>query len=83
MNSSSQRYWVVVPAAGMGARMGSETPKQYLLLGTKTILERTLERLLNIPELAGIVIAVSETDSLWKNLPISKHPLVHAVIGGA
>jgi len=83
LNSSSQRYWVVVPAAGMGSRMGSEIPKQYLLLGTKTILEHTLERLLEIPALAGIVVAVSETDLLWKSLPINKNPLIHTVIGGA
>ena len=81
-NSITARYWVVVPAAGMGSRMGSETPKQYLMLGAKTIIEHTLARLLKIPELAGIVVAVSQTDSLWNNLPVSTHPLIHRVDGG-
>ena len=79
----SPRYWVVVPAAGLGARMGSEIPKQYLLLGTKTILEHTLERLLKIPELAGIVVAISSADTLWANLAVTRHPLIHRVDGGA
>lgn len=80
--SLAKRYWVVVPAAGMGARMGSEIPKQYLLLGSKTILEHTLERLLKLPLLAGIVVAVSKTDLLWPTLAISKHSLIHTAEGG-
>lgn len=80
--SSAKRYWVVVPAAGMGARMGSEIPKQYLLLGSKTILEHTLERLLKLPLLAGVVVAVSKTDLLWPTLAISKHSLIHTAEGG-
>lgn len=76
-------YWVVVPAAGVGTRMGSEIPKQYLLLGGKTILERTLERLLTIPAVAGVVVALAKDDALWPSLTISQHPLIHAIEGAA
>lgn len=81
-NRSVIRYWVVVPAAGIGARMGGDLAKQYLLLGAKTILEHTLERLLGIPSVAGIVVAIAKTDSLWPNLAISQHPLIHSIEGG-
>lgn len=73
----------MVPAAGMGARMGSDIPKQYLLLGAKTIIEQTLERLLKIPSLRGIVVTVAATDVRWRELPISRHPLIHTVDGGS
>jgi 2-C-methyl-D-erythritol 4-phosphate cytidylyltransferase len=79
----SPGYWIVVPAAGIGARMGSDLPKQYLLLNNTTILEHTLTRLLQLPHLIGIVVAVSDSDSYWNNLSVSQHPLIHAIQGGA
>lgn len=36
------KYALVIPAGGVGKRMGEDIPKQYLQLGGKTILERTL-----------------------------------------
>lgn len=81
--SSSPSYWVIVPAAGMGARMNAAISKQYLMLGDKTVLEQTLQRLLKIPRLAGIVVAIAPDDSTWTTLQISKHPLLHVTCGGA
>lgn len=81
--SSAVPYWVVVPAAGVGARMGGDLPKQYLQLGGKTILEHTLERLLTIPSVAGVVVALAKDDALWPSLAISRHPLIHRVDGAA
>ena len=80
---SKTPYWIIVPAAGIGSRMSSEIPKQYLILGTKTVIEHTLERLLKLSFLAGIVVVVSKADTHWKDLAISKHPLIHTVEGGA
>ncbi|WP_455234900.1 2-C-methyl-D-erythritol 4-phosphate cytidylyltransferase [Thiogranum longum] len=50
------RYWAVVPAAGIGRRMGASVPKQFLALGNKTVLEHSLESLWGIRELAGVVL---------------------------
>lgn len=79
---SSQGYWVIVPAAGVGTRMGADRPKQYLTLNHKTILEHTLERLLQLPRLNGIVVAVSPQDSYWQNLPVFAHPQIRVIEGG-
>jgi 2-C-methyl-D-erythritol 4-phosphate cytidylyltransferase len=79
---TDSRYWIIVPAAGIGSRMKAGIPKQYLMIGTKTILEHTLERLLNVPSLAGILVAIAKEDTRWARLSISKHPLVHSVEGG-
>ncbi|GGY69304.1 2-C-methyl-D-erythritol 4-phosphate cytidylyltransferase [Cellvibrio zantedeschiae] len=76
------RYWFVIPAAGIGARMGAGKPKQYLMLGDKTILEHTLLRILALPGLAGIVVPLSSEDSYWTSLTILQHPLVHTIHGG-
>ncbi len=53
---SGSRYWAIVPAAGIGRRMGSSVPKQFLALGDKTVLEHCLESLWSLPELAGMVL---------------------------
>lgn len=41
----SAPLWLVVPAAGQGRRMGADRPKQYLALGGRPVLARTLARL--------------------------------------
>ena len=80
--SFSPRYWFIVPAAGVGARMNADKPKQYLLLSNKTILEHTLSRILSVPDLAGIVVPLSKDDSYWSSLSIFQNSLVHTVQGG-
>jgi len=38
--------WGVIPAAGLGLRMGADTPKQYLVVAGKPLLQHTLEKLI-------------------------------------
>lgn len=52
--------YAIVPAGGVGSRMGSPRPKQYLRLGRAPILVATLRALARTPGLAGIVVAVPE-----------------------
>ena len=59
------KFWAVVPAAGAGKRMGSELPKQYLLLGDRTVMEQTLDSLLGCQRLSGLVLALSPDDEHW------------------
>ncbi len=47
-----------IMAGGVGARMGADCPKQFLLLGDKPILVHTLERFLSCVQLEKIVIGV-------------------------
>ena len=77
----AQQYWCVIPAAGIGQRMGADCPKQYLPLGDRTIIEHTLARLLDHPAIAGVVVAVAEQDARWQALTLND-PRIHTVIGG-
>ena len=72
----------VVPAAGVGKRMGSNVPKQYLQLAGKSVIEHTLERLLSHPSINKIVVALSPTDPYFAELEISRNPLIQRVDGG-
>lgn len=82
-SNDKPRYWVIVPAAGIGSRMRSELPKQYLRLRGKTLLEHTLERLLALPDLAGLVLAVNPQDPHWERLPLSEDHRISVVDGGS
>lgn len=81
-SSPVPRYWCVVPAAGVGARMGADVPKQYLPLLHKTILEHTLERMLQLPGLVGMLLALSREDNYWDQLSLSRDARITRVDGG-
>lgn len=87
MNSSSlpspSDCWIIVPAAGIGSRMNADIPKQYLPLAGKTVLQWTLERLLKVPGVKGIVVSVRGDDQHWAELALSeKYPQLTVVAGG-
>jgi 2-C-methyl-D-erythritol 4-phosphate cytidylyltransferase len=78
----SLAFWAIVPAAGVGKRMGREVPKQYLEVGGKPVLQHTLERLLSVETIAGINVALGADDGYWPDLPFSDRPRIRAVPGG-
>ena len=73
---------LVIPAAGVGARMQADRPKQYLPLAGKTILEVTAHRLLAALPQSPLYIAVSDTDPYFAELPLATTPRVTRVAGG-
>ncbi len=75
--------WAVIPAAGVGRRMGSDIPKQYLELNGKTVIEHTIERLAGNGHISGIVVALSEGDPYWPTLELSLDKPLYVVDGGA
>lgn len=75
--------WAVVPAAGVGKRMNADIPKQYLPLAGATVIEQTLSRLLEIPGLSGIVVAIGADDGWWQSTVYANHDKVYRVDGGS
>jgi len=73
------KYWVVIPAAGSGQRMKSLTPKQYLPLNGKTILEHTLDIFLRRDDIAGVVVCVAPNDDVWPTLPTRASSVVNGL----
>ena len=81
--TKTAKLYAVIPAAGVGSRMGSDKPKQYLTLLGKTVVEHTLERLLAEPLLQQLVVAVNPDDQQWPQLDLARHPRIKTVDGGA
>ena len=82
MADSSPDVIAVVPAAGIGSRMQTECPKQYLKIGDKTILEHAVASLMAHPRVAHVVIAISPGDSWFASLPLASNPSVTVINGG-
>ena len=78
------RYWCIVPAAGVGKRMGSDVPKQYLPLGDSTVIQQTLVKLQKVRQLEAVVLCLSSEDEWWSSLSNSLNlaPPVIIAAGG-
>ncbi len=65
-NLMTNRVTAILPAAGLGTRMGAETPKQFLSLDGVPVLLFTLRRLAACPAITDFIIATraEEVDSV-------------------
>ena len=59
------RYWLVMPAAGVGRRFGHTMPKQYAPLQGRTVIEWALAPFLADPQCAGASISLASDDPYW------------------
>ena len=62
------RVWAVLPAAGIGARMGGDRPKQYLELAGRTIMERVVDRLANHAAIHAVLPVIRSDDPYWPSV---------------
>lgn len=79
----SARFRAVVPAAGVGKRMGGVSPKQYMPLAGKTIIEHSVGCLLAHPRIEAVCVVLADDDGWWPDLPIATAPDVIRARGGA
>ena len=76
---------VIVPAGGVGARLGRRTPKQFLRITGGPILVRTLSHFRRHPDVRAIVVA-APTQHLARTrrlLGTARDPRIAVVAGGA
>ncbi len=78
-------YWLVMPAAGVGRRFGSERPKQYSPLAGRTVIEWALKPFLDDPQCRGVAVALAADDPWWPSLGLHSQAGValQRVAGGA
>lgn len=76
------KLWAVVPAAGVGKRVGGSVPKQYLDLNNRPLIDWTLRRLLELNEIMKLVVVVSADDEYWPELEISLNTRIQSTDGG-
>ena len=76
------RVAVLVPAGGVGARLGRRTPKQFLRIEGGAILLRTLAPFRRHPAVCAIVVA-APVAHLERTRRLVRGPGVAVVVGGA
>lgn len=59
----------LIPAAGTGTRMGSDRPKQFLSLGSRTLLEHSVDALLSDRRVTRVIIVVAPGERPALSLP--------------
>jgi 2-C-methyl-D-erythritol 4-phosphate cytidylyltransferase len=62
MTQQVPRYIALIPAAGVGARMAADGPKQYLPIAGKPMLRHTIDAFLSSPLISHVYIVVSAGD---------------------
>lgn len=82
LSEPAPHHLALIPAAGIGARMGLAQPKQYLKLGDFTMLELSAAALAADPRIEEILIVVAPGDEAWRDLDFPARARVLAV-GGA
>ncbi len=82
VKQAKERFYAIIPAAGIGSRMKADIPKQYLKLHQKTILEHTVEKLLVHPRIEKVIVAVSGDDPFFPKLQLASDSNVIRVAGG-
>jgi 2-C-methyl-D-erythritol 4-phosphate cytidylyltransferase len=76
-------WWGLVPAAGVGRRLGAPIPKQYLEIQGHKVIDLALATLLEHPRVSGLVVALDPADTLWPTTGYAADPRVLTVAGGA
>jgi 2-C-methyl-D-erythritol 4-phosphate cytidylyltransferase len=78
------RYIGLIPAAGAGTRMASTpTPKQYLKLGERTMLEHSVAALLADARIDLVFVVEAPDDERWSGLVVDSERVEFLPVGGA
>lgn len=73
----------MIPAAGVGRRMGALIPKQYLELAGRPVIDWSLGLFLDHPRISGVLVSLDPGDGYWQQTAFADHPRVRRVPGGA
>jgi 2-C-methyl-D-erythritol 4-phosphate cytidylyltransferase len=63
MDQQAPRYFALIPAAGVGARMAANGPKQYMAIGGKPMLRHTIDAFLSSTLISHVYVVVSPDDA--------------------
>ena len=79
------QFIALIPAAGVGSRIGSTQPKQYLTLAGRPMIYHAIQVLYNSKRITHIVIVLSPDDNTWSQYNWTKFSdkLVILKCGGA
>ncbi len=77
--------YAVIAAGGIGSRMGSELPKQYITVGDKPIIAHTVQKFLDISDFRSVIVLCPAEWCEYTQKLLDEHCIGKAVVikGGA
>lgn len=69
----SNNYFALIPAAGVGARFGTDQPKQYAMLGELPMLQHAAHALLADARIATVYVILSQGDEAYSQIAWREH----------
>lgn len=78
---SAVKYWVVIPASGIGQRMQNTLPKQYLTIAGKPIINHALLPFINAEWIEKIIVVLAENDSYFQQTELAEHKKIAICLG--
>jgi 2-C-methyl-D-erythritol 4-phosphate cytidylyltransferase len=76
------RYFGLIAAAGAGSRFGGETPKQYVDVAGKPLLQHAVERLVEDTPLARVFVVLAPDDRRFRALGLEGGRVTALYCGG-
>jgi 2-C-methyl-D-erythritol 4-phosphate cytidylyltransferase len=76
------RYFVIIPSAGVGARMSQDCPKQYLSLLGKSILQHTIAVFLDNALIEHVFVVVNAKDEYINQIVVENEKISILRCGG-
>lgn len=77
------RHFALIPAAGVGSRMGAALPKQYLPLAGKAMLLHSISALVESTAIDHVYVVASAQDGWIDSLPLPAARVSVLKVGGA
>jgi 2-C-methyl-D-erythritol 4-phosphate cytidylyltransferase len=75
-------FHVIIPAAGSGSRMGADSPKQYLSLNGKPLIQHVIRVFEQASKISSINVILSLDDAYWLGTNIASSKLQVHHCGG-
>lgn len=82
-NKKKPKTIALLVAAGQSERMGGAIPKPYIMLGSESILQRTIKAFLAHPEIDGVRVVIRREHHPHYRKAIGGLTIIPCVIGGS
>lgn len=76
------KFWTIIPAAGIGARVQADRPKQYLKIHDKTVLDYAVNCFSSLTQIEKVVVVLNAKDHWWSTVRFSHPEKILTAIGG-
>ncbi len=73
----------LIVAAGAGYRMGGEVPKQYRMLGTKSVLAHAVDALARHPRIDAVRVVIGTGQDVMARAALGERDVGPLIVGGA